>query len=190
MYILISLIYRIICNHAHQPQQCPSPGSDQHPYAPEKEVWLVTFSPCRNNIPRGKFNKVLYHRCKKMNGHYSQTHRGWWSRAEEIGKEELRQNLLCEKTREKSEGQRGGQYSNRSAAQVLKRSVKKAENSKKVTLHTLRNSYATHLTNQGVNIQHLQEILGHNSPKRTMIYTHLSGKDIRKIRSPIDDMDI
>lgn len=352
-----------------------------------KEVWLVTFS----------FSRVLYHRCKKMHGHYSETHRGWWWPAEEMGKEELRQNLLCEKTREKSEikeserstpgsvisdnvmekiremevwmrqkrysestvktylsfvnqffavrpdlswnavkseditrynfeyfiadnksyssqnqwinaikiflkvhelnvgdlakierprkaqylpdvltpeevkaiflhtvnlkhrtllmliyscglrigetlslkpvdiqsgegliyirggkgqkdrrvplstrvltelrqyyqsykpteylfeGQKGGQYSNRSAAQVLKRAVMKSGIKKRVTLHTLRHSYATHLTNKGVNIQYLQEILGHKSPKTTMLYTHLSGKDIRGIRSPLDDMDI
>lgn len=88
------------------------------------------------------------------------------------------------------EGQHGGKYSSRSAAQVLKRSVAKVGISKKVTLHTLRHSYATHLTNKGVNIQYLQEILGHNSPATTMIYTHLSGKDIRTIRSPLDDLDL
>jgi len=38
--------------------------------------------------------------------------------------------------------------------------------------------------------QYLQEILGHNSPKTTMLYTHLSGQDIRNIQSPLDDMDI
>src|SRR5690606_33134327 len=88
------------------------------------------------------------------------------------------------------EGQKGGKYSNSSAAQVLKRAVQKAGISKSVTLHTLRHSYATHLINNGVNIQYLQEILGHKSPKTTMIYTHLSGKDIRSIRSPLDDMDV
>ena len=100
------------------------------------------------------------------------------------------------------EGQQGGKYSNSSAAQVLKRAVRKAGIRKRVTLHTLRHSYlpavlryygrrgATHLTNNGVNIQYLQEILGHKSPKTTMIYTHLSGKHIRAIRSPLDDMDI
>ena len=88
------------------------------------------------------------------------------------------------------EGQSGGKYSNRSAAQVLKRAVKRAGITIRLTLHTLRHSYATHLTNQGVNIQYLQEILGHKSPKTTMLYTHLSGKDIRNIKSPLDDMDI
>jgi len=88
------------------------------------------------------------------------------------------------------EGQGGGKYSTRSAAQVLKRAVAKVGIRKRVTLHTLRHSYATHITNKGVNIQYLQEILGHNSPTTTMIYTHLSGKDIREIRSPLDDLDL
>ena len=87
------------------------------------------------------------------------------------------------------EGQKGGRYSNKSAAQVLKRAVAQA-GIDKMTLHTRRHSYATHLTNRGVNIQYLQEILGHDSPKTTMLYTHLSGKDIRKVRSPLDDMDV
>lgn len=88
------------------------------------------------------------------------------------------------------EGQKGDRYTERSASQVLKRAVEKVGIPKRVTLHTLRHSYATHLTRKGVNIQYLQEILGHNSPKTTMIYTHLSGKDIRDIRSPLDDLEI
>lgn len=88
------------------------------------------------------------------------------------------------------EGQKGGAYSPRSAAQVLKRSVARAGIRTRVTLHTLRHSYATHLTQRGVNIQYLQEILGHNSPKTTMLYTHLSGKDIKDIQSPLDELEI
>jgi len=88
------------------------------------------------------------------------------------------------------EGAKGGRYSSESAGRVLKRSAGKAGITKRLTLHTLRHSYATHLTNNGVNIQYLQEILGHNSPKTTMLYTHLSGKDIKNIRSPLDDMDL
>ena len=88
------------------------------------------------------------------------------------------------------EGANGGRYSSKSASQVLKRSASRAGIARKITLHTLRHSYATHLTNKGVNIQYLQEILGHNSPKTTMLYTHLSGRDISNIRSPLDDMDL
>jgi site-specific recombinase XerD len=88
------------------------------------------------------------------------------------------------------EGPEGSKYSRSSAGKVLKRSAANAGITSRVTLHTLRHSYATHLTNSGINIQYLQEILGHNSPKTTMLYTHLSGKDIRNIKSPLDDMDI
>lgn len=86
------------------------------------------------------------------------------------------------------EGVKGGRYSRNSASQVLKRSADRAGIRSKITLHTLRHSFATHLTNRGINIQYIQEILGHQSPKTTMIYTHLSGKDIRKISSPLDDL--
>lgn len=88
------------------------------------------------------------------------------------------------------EGQKGGQYTSRSAARVLQRSAARAGIDRKVTLHTLRHSFATHLTQRGVNVQYLQAILGHNSPKTTMLYTHLSGKDIKDIRSPLDDLEI
>lgn len=88
------------------------------------------------------------------------------------------------------EGQKGGQYTSRSAARVLQRSAARAGIDRKVTLHTLRHSFATHLTQRGVNVQYLQEILGHNSPKTTLLYTHLSGKDIKDIRSPLDDLEI
>jgi len=88
------------------------------------------------------------------------------------------------------EGASGGQYSRSSAGKVLQRAAKKAGITREITLHTLRHSYATHLTNKGVNIQYLQAILGYNSPKTTMLYTHLSGRDISNIRSPLDDMDL
>src|SRR5690606_39937782 len=51
-------------------------------------------------------------------------------------------------------------------------------------------NYEEFIAKRKANIQYLQEILGHKSPKTTMIYTHLSGKEIRSIRSPLDDMDI
>ncbi len=88
------------------------------------------------------------------------------------------------------EGWGGRPYSHSSANKVLKEALKKAGIERRITLHTLRHSYATHVTNRGVNIQYLQEILGHQSPKTTMLYTHLSGKDLRNIKSPLDEMDI
>ena len=44
----------------------------------------------------------------------------------------------------------------------------------RASVRTLRHSYATHLVEQGVNLRLIQEYLGHNSPKTTAIYTHLS----------------
>lgn len=88
------------------------------------------------------------------------------------------------------EGQNGGAYSTRSAQQVMKRACKKAGITSKVSLHTLRHSYATHLLESGVGLRYIQEILGHNSPKTTMLYTHVSGKRLSEVRSPIEDFDL
>lgn len=88
------------------------------------------------------------------------------------------------------EGQSGGKYSYRSAQQVLRRSVTRAGIKKPVTLHTLRHSYATHLLEAGVGLRYIQDILGHNSPKTTMLYTHVSGKRLSEIRSPFEDLGI
>ena len=87
-------------------------------------------------------------------------------------------------------GQRKDRYSNRSAANVLKRAAIKAGIKKKITLHTLRHSYATHLTQRGIGLRYVQDILGHQSPKTTMIYTRLSANDLRTVRSPLDDLKL
>lgn len=87
------------------------------------------------------------------------------------------------------EGAKGGAYAQSSARQVLKRSVLAAGIRKHVTLHTLRHSYATHLLERGVGLRYIQELLGHGSPKTTMLYTHVSGKRLGEIASPLDDMD-
>jgi len=88
------------------------------------------------------------------------------------------------------EGQYGGMYSGRSFELILKQSLAKTGIKKKVTLHTLRHSYATHLLESGTDIRYIQELLGHNSPKTTMIYTHVSSKKLSEIQSPFDDLNI
>jgi len=88
------------------------------------------------------------------------------------------------------EGQYRSKYSYSCSQQVIRRAVKRAGIRKHVTMHTLRHSYATHLLESGVGLRYIQEILGHNSPKMTMIYTHVSGKRLGEIRSPIDDLDL
>ena len=84
------------------------------------------------------------------------------------------------------EGPTGKKYSESSIRKFLFRSVQKAGISKKVTPHTLRHSYATHLLENGVGLRHIQELLGHAKPETTMIYTHVAKKDLLDIQSPLD----
>jgi integrase/recombinase XerD len=88
------------------------------------------------------------------------------------------------------EGQKGGRYSEKSLAEVLKNAVKKAGIKKPVTPHWLRHSYATHLLERGTDLRYIQELLGHNSSRTTEIYTHVSQKSLQQIRSPLDDLDL
>jgi integrase/recombinase XerD len=82
----------------------------------------------------------------------------------------------------------GTQYDERSLQQVLKKAIFLANVKKQVTLHWLRHSYATHLHESGVDIRFIQELLGHKSSKTTEIYTHVSTKSLKNIRSPFDDL--
>ncbi|MEO8172428.1 MAG: site-specific integrase [Sediminibacterium sp.] len=86
------------------------------------------------------------------------------------------------------EGQWGGPYSARSAQQIIRQAKKAAGITKNGSIHMLRHSYATHLMEGGTDIRIIQELLGHNSIKTTMRYTHVSRKDIGKIESPLDKL--
>ena len=85
------------------------------------------------------------------------------------------------------EGQAGGQYSPESIRSFLKRACKSANINKHVTPHTLRHSYATHLLESGIDLRYIQELLGHQSPRTTMVYTHVTRKSLMQVRSPLDD---
>ena len=87
------------------------------------------------------------------------------------------------------EGQGGGQYSATSIANILRNALKKAQISKHATPHTLRHSFATHLLEQGINLRYIQEILGHSCITTTEIYTHVSSKQLTKIKNPLDNLN-
>ena len=84
------------------------------------------------------------------------------------------------------EGRDGGPYSATSIRHFLKKSCKLAGIKKQVTPHVLRHSYATHLMENGVDLRHIQLLLGHAKPETTMIYTHVAHKDLMQISSPLD----
>lgn len=84
------------------------------------------------------------------------------------------------------EGKPDTKYSPESVRAFLKRSCIEAGITKRVTPHTLRHSYATHLLENGIDLRYIQELLGHAKPETTMIYTHVSKKDLLNIKSPLD----
>ena len=108
-------------------------------------------------------------------------------------------NHLIEQLKEQAENQRKdnqeflftgpkGRISIRNIEKIVRKAAQKAGINKEVHPHTLRHSFATHLLEAGTDIRFIQELLGHSNLNTTQIYTHVSSKELKKIKSPYDDM--
>jgi integrase/recombinase XerD len=73
-----------------------------------------------------------------------------------------------------------------SVQKVFKKALHRAGIRKKASVHTLRHSFATHLLESGTDMYHIQRLLGHTTAKTTSLYLHITGKDLAKVKSPID----
>lgn len=69
---------------------------------------------------------------------------------------------------------------------AIKRAADLAQIPKRVTCHSLRHSFATHLLENGYDIRTVQQLLGHRNVETTMIYTHVMAKPGLGVRSPLD----
>lgn len=83
---------------------------------------------------------------------------------------------------------RGGKMTSRNLQKIVKLASIKAGIKKEVHCHTLRHSFATHLLEDDIDIRKIQELLGHADLSTTQIYTHVSTEELKKIKSPLDNL--
>jgi len=86
-----------------------------------------------------------------------------------------------------NEGKQQG-ITTRAVQWVVKENRTKIGSHKKITAHTLRHTYATHLLEEGVNLLSLKELLGHARIETTLIYLHIANRGSSAKFSPLDSL--
>lgn len=81
-------------------------------------------------------------------------------------------------------------YSPRSVNNIIKRSALQAGIDKRVSAHTIRHSFGTHLLENGTDIRYIQVLMGHLSSKTTERYTHMTTRGFNAIESPLDRLEL
>lgn len=81
-----------------------------------------------------------------------------------------------------------GHISTRAVQDVIKRIAKRTGIKKRVYCHNLRHAFATHLLENGTDIRLIQELLAHSNLQTTQFYTRVSREQLKKIKSPLDDV--
>lgn len=78
----------------------------------------------------------------------------------------------------------------RTVGKIFENSLHKAGIRKKVGIHSLRHSFATHLMEDGVSLPIIQQLLGHRSLKTTSVYLHVQQYSVNSVHSPLDSLSV
>lgn len=87
-------------------------------------------------------------------------------------------------------GNKGFHLHQRSVQEIVKQACRKSGIRKKVHPHTLRHSFATHLIENGYDVNSVQSLLGHSSAETTMVYVHMASPKMINVKSPLDNQKL